>query len=217
MLDFNFIARSLPVFVEGLRLTVILSVLAFLLAAIWGLVVVAARRSAFRPIAAVAAGYIEVLRNTPVLVQMYFLFFGSGVLGYPMAGFTAGLMALVLQNGAYLAEIYRAGIDSVSRRQIEAGLALGMMPREAYRIVVLPQAVRRVIPPITNQGVVIIKDTSLVSTLSVGEMMYHARLLADRTAAAYEIFFTLAVFYLMLTTVFALIMRLVERRLRIIE
>ena len=82
--------------------------------------------------------YVEVVRNTPVLVQMFFIFFGSGVLGYPLSGFTAGLLALVLQNGAYAAEIYRGGIRSVSQRQAEAGLALGLTPRAAFRIIVLP-------------------------------------------------------------------------------
>jgi polar amino acid transport system permease protein len=217
MLDFNFILRNLPVFFEGLRMTILLSALAIVLAAAWGLVVVAARLSRSRLLSTAAAGYIEIVRNTPVLVQMYFLFFGSGVLGYPVSGFSAGLAALVLQNGGYLAEIYRAGIESISRRQTEAGLALGMLPVEAYRIVVLPQAIRRVLPPMANQGVVIIKDTALVSTLSVAELMFHARLVADRTAASFEVFFTLAVFYLVLTTAFTLMLRLVERRLRTIE
>jgi ABC-type amino acid transport system permease subunit len=146
---------------------------------------------------------------------MYFIFFGSGMMGYPLSGFIAGLIALVLQNGAYLSEIYRAGIEAVSRRQVEAGQALGMLRRQAFMIVVLPQAIRRVIPPISNQGVMIIKDTALVSTISVAEMTYQARLLADRTAAVYEIFFTLALFYLLVVSVFTASMRLLESRLRV--
>ena len=88
--------------------------------------------------------------------------FGSGIAGFRLSGFTAGLIALVLQNGAYIAEIYRAGIQSVSRRQMEAGLAIGLTPNAAFRIVILPQALRKVIPPLSNQGIVIIKDTALV-------------------------------------------------------
>ena len=97
-------------------------------------------------------------------------------------GLVAGLLALTLQNGAYIAEIYRAGIQSVSQRQTESGLAIGLTPREAFWVIVFPQALRKVVPSLANQGVVIIKDTSLVATLSVAELTFEARLLADRTS-----------------------------------
>lgn len=197
-------------------MTLALALPAMLLAALWGVPVVMGLLARSQSLLRLTRGYVEVVRNTPVLVQMFFIFFGSGFLGYPLAGFTSGLIALVLQNGAYVAEIYRAGIRSVSVRQAEAGLALGLTPRAAFRIVVLPQALRKVIPPLSNQGVLIIKDTSLVATISVAEMTFHARLLADRTAAVFEIFFTLALFYVVLTSIFAGAMRLVERRLRIV-
>jgi His/Glu/Gln/Arg/opine family amino acid ABC transporter permease subunit len=213
--DFGFIARNLPAFLDGLWVTLELSALAIGLALVWGLVVVALRLSPFLVIRSVTSAYVELVRNTPVLVQMYFIFFGSAMAGFRLSGFMAGLLALVLQNGAYLSEIYRAGIESVSRRQIEAGQALGMLRRQAFLIVVFPQAIRHVIPPISNQGVMIIKDTALVSTISVAEMTYQARLLADRTAAVYEIFFALALFYLLVISVFTGAMRLLESRLRV--
>jgi polar amino acid transport system permease protein len=213
--DIGFMLRSIPILAEGLTTTLALALPAILLAAAWGVVVVSGLLSKAKPLQLVSRGYVEVVRNTPVLVQMFFIYFGSGVLGHPLSGFTAGLLALVLQNGAYVAEIYRAGIQSVSQRQAEAGMALGLMPGAAFRIVVLPQAVRKVIPPLSNQGVLIIKDTSLVATISVAEMTFRARLLADRTAAVFEIFFALALFYLVLTMAFSLLMRLVEVRLRI--
>jgi His/Glu/Gln/Arg/opine family amino acid ABC transporter permease subunit len=214
--DLTFFARSFPILAEGLLMTLALALPAILLAALWGIPVVMgllARRSV---VAVLARSYVEVVRNTPVLVQMFFIFFGSGVLGYPLSGFTAGLLALVLQNGAYVAEIYRGGIRSVSQRQAEAGLALGLTPRAAFRIVVLPQAIRKVIPPLSNQGVLIIKDTSLVASIAVAEMTFQARLLADRTAAVFEIFFALAILYIVVTAVFAGLMRLLERQLRIV-
>lgn len=213
--DIGFMLRSIPILAEGLTTTLALAVPAIVLSAMWGVVVVSGLSSRRRPLQLVSQGYVEVVRNTPVLVQMFFIFFGSGVLGYPLSGFTAGLLALVLQNGAYAAEIYRAGIQSVSQRQAEAGMALGLMPAAAFRIIVLPQAVRKVIPPLSNQGVLIIKDTALVATISVAELTFHARLLADRTAAVFEIFFALALFYIALTMLFSLLMRLVEIRLRI--
>jgi polar amino acid transport system permease protein len=157
------------------------------------------------------------VRNTPVLVQMYFIFFGSSIVGFRLSGFVAGLVALTLQNGAYISEIYRAGIQSVSRRQMEAGLAIGLTPGAAFRIVILPQALRKVIPPLANQGVVIIKDTALVATLSVAELTFQARMLADRTAAVYEIFLALALFYIAITSVFSAMMRLIEWRVRVVQ
>lgn len=214
--DFSFVVRIAPTLAQGLLTTLALAIPAIVLSALWGVLVVMGLMARARPLSLLTGGYVEVVRNTPVLVQMFFIFFGSGVLGYPLSGFTAGMLALVLQNGAYVAEIYRGGIRSVTHRQAEGGLALGLTPRAAFRIIVLPQALRKVIPPLSNQGVLIIKDTSLVATISVAELTFQARLLADRTAAVFEIFFTLALFYLVLTAVFAGAMRLLERRLRII-
>ncbi len=214
-LDFSFLARVAPTLAEGLTTTVALAVPAIALSALWGVVVVMGLLSRSRALAAVAGGYVEVVRNTPALVQMFFIFFGSGYAGYPISGFAAGLLALVLQNGAYAAEIYRGGIRAVSHRLAEGGLALGLTPRQSFRLIVLPIAIRNVIPPLSNQGVLVIKDTSLVATISVAEITFQARLLADRTAAVFEIFFTLALFYLALTAIFSAAMRLLEWRTRI--
>jgi His/Glu/Gln/Arg/opine family amino acid ABC transporter permease subunit len=211
------ISRVAPVLAEGLWLTLELATLAIVLSALWAIPVMLALMSSRRPLALLARAYIELVRNTPVLVQMYFIFFGSAILGYRLTGFVAGMIALTLQNGGYISEIYRAGIQSISQRQTEAGLAIGMTPRAAFRIIVFPQALRKVVPPLANQGVVIIKDTSLVATLSVAELTFQARLLADRTAAVYEIFLTLALIYMVITGVFSALMRLVERRLRIVQ
>ena len=214
-IDFSFVTRVAPTLAEGLSTTVWLALPAIVLSATWGILVVMGLLSRSRALATIARGYVEVVRNTPVLVQMFFIFFGSGFAGYPLSGFTAGLLALVLQNGAYAAEIYRGGILAVTHRLPEAGIALGLTPRRAFRLIVLPVALRNVIPPLSNQGVLIIKDTSLVATISVAEITFQARLLADRTAAVFEIFFTLALFYLALTAIFSGGMRLLERRLRI--
>ena len=150
------------------------------------------------------------MRNTPILVQMYLFYFGLAIYGIRLSGFAAGLLALVLQNGGYVAEIYRAGIAGVDRGQREAGLSLGLRPSRTFQLVILPQAIRLVIAPLGNQFLVIMKDTALVSTLSVADMTFQARLLIDRTAAAYEIFLTLALLYLVLNGLLAGLMRTVE-------
>lgn len=203
--------RSVPILLEGLTVTLWLSVLAISLSGLWGVIVLLALR-ANRLIYCIGRVYVEIMRNTPIIVIMFFIFFGSGVLGSPMTGFAAGLLSLVLQNGAYIAEIYRGGIQGVSIRQTEAGLALGFMPRKAFLLIILPQAIRKVVAPLGTQGVMIIKDTAIVATISVAEMTFQARLLADRTAAVFEIFVALAVLYIILTSVFNLFVRLIERK-----
>jgi glutamine transport system permease protein len=209
--DTTLMWRSVPILLDGLSVTILLSVFGILFSALWAVVVLSALRSNLL-IRGIGRVYVEIMRNTPIIVIMFFIFFGSGVLGSPMSGFTAGLLSLVLQNGAYIAEIYRAGIQGVSVRQTEAGLALGFKPRQTFLMIVLPQAVRKVIAPLGTQGVMIIKDTAIVATISVAEMTFQARLLADRTAAVFEIFIALAVLYIILTSVFNIGVRLLERK-----
>jgi len=210
--DLALVWRIMPTLAEGLVITLQLSALAVVLSLVWGLGVLALRLSRFAVLRALGEAYFEIVRNTPVLVQMYFIFFGLAMAGAPLSGFASGLIALTLQNGGYVSEIYRAGLASVGSTQREAGQALGMTPFAAFRIVTFPQAIRKVIPPLTNQFILIVKDTALVSSLSVEEMTFQARLLVDRTAAAYEIFASLALLYLLVTGALALLMRALERR-----
>jgi polar amino acid transport system permease protein len=204
--------RYLPVFLEGALVTVELALSAIVIVIVWGLVVAAARLSRRRGLAVLAGGYIQLMRNTPLLVQIYFIYFGFAMAGFALSGFGSGLLALCLQNGAYVAEIYRGGLQSLSAKQIEGGRALGMTPWLTFRIVVLPQAVARVVPALGNQFVLILKDTSIVSAIAVGELTHVGKLLSERTAATYEIFFVLAAFYLIMTSVVTTLVRLYERR-----
>jgi polar amino acid transport system permease protein len=214
-LDLNFVLRSLPLFLEGTIVTVELSALTIVIAVIWGLVVAFGRISRHRALNLVASGYIEVVRNTPVLVQMYFIYFGFAMAGFGLSGFASGLLALSLQNGGYVAEIFRAGIVSISTHQVEGAKALGMTRWLVLRLVVLPQAFVRVIPPLGNQFILIIKDTSLVSAIAVGDLMQAGKLLSERTAATYEIYLILALFYLTMTSIVAVMLRLFEARFAI--
>src|SRR4029077_6477869 len=198
-LDLNFIARNLPLFGKGLVVTVELSSLAILFAMVWGLVVAFGRMASARWLRTVTGGYIELVRDTPVLVQMYFIYFGFSMAGFGVTGFISGLLALSLQNGGYIAEIYRAGIESLRVKQVEGGKALGMSRWDVMSIVILPQALVRVIPPLANQFIVIIKDTSLVSAIAVAELTQIGKLLTERSAASYEVFLTLAIMYLVIT------------------
>ena len=214
-LDLNFIARNLPLFGKGLVVTVELSLLAIVFAMVWGLVVAFGRMARARWLRTVAGAYIELVRDTPVLVQMYFIYFGFSMAGFGMSGFISGLLALSLQNGGYIAEVYRAGIESISVKQVEGGKALGMSRWDVMSIVVLPQALVRVIPPLANQFIVVIKDTSLVSAIAVADLTQIGKLLTERSAASYEVFLTIAVLYLMMTGVVSGLSRLAERQFAI--
>src|ERR1700730_11433359 len=214
-LDLNFIVRNLPLFGNGLVVTLELSLLAILFAMVWGLVVAFGRMARARWLRTVAGAYIELVRDTPVLVQMYFIYFGFSMAGFGMSGFISGLLALSLQNVGYIAEIYRAGIESISVKQVEGGKALGMSRWDVMSIVVLPQALVRVIPPLANQFIVVIKDTSLVSAIAVADLTQIGKLLTERSAASYEVFLTIAVLYLMMTGLVSGLSRLAERQFAI--
>jgi His/Glu/Gln/Arg/opine family amino acid ABC transporter permease subunit len=214
-LDLTFVQRNLHLFLEGMLVTVELAALAIAISLVWGLVLALMRVSTLAPLRWLAGAYVEVVRNTPILVQIYFIYFGLAVAGINISGFFSALIALAAQNGGYMAEIYRAGIQSISVMQVESAKALGMRFPTILSMVVLPQAIRRVIPPIGNQSILILKDTSIAATVAVAEMTHIGKMLTERTAAAYEVFFTLAVLYLLLNTFVAGLFRFLERRLAI--
>jgi polar amino acid transport system permease protein len=210
--DPHFIARLLPALVEGAEVTVELAVLTFAICMVWGLVVALAHATR-GPLSWLAGIYIQVVRNTPLLIQMYIVYFGLSMVGMGLSGFASGLLALCIQNGGYVAEIYRGGLQAVSIRQYEAGRALGMRRWTLYSIVVIPQVVARVIPPMTNQAISIIKDTSQVAAIAVMEVMKVAQVWVESSANTYDVFLGVAVVYLVLTSVASLAGRLFERTL----
>ena len=150
--------------------TVELAVLAIAISLVWGLLIAVLRQWAPAPLRWLAAAYVEIVRNTPILVQIYFIYFGLAVAGVRVTGFGSALIALAAQNGGYILEIYRAGIQSISIKQIESAKALGMRLPTILSMIVLPQAFRHVIPPVGNQSILILKDTSIAATVAVAEM-----------------------------------------------
>ena len=211
-LDINFLARLLPALLEGAEVTLELALLTMAICLIWGLLVALAQ-TARGPIGWVAAAYVQIVRNTPLLIQMYLVYFGLSLAGVPLSGFASGLLALCLQNGGYVAEIYRGGLQSVSARQYEAGRALGMRRWTLYRSVILPQVIARVIPPLANQGISITKDTAQVAAIAVMDVMKVAQVWVESSANTYDVFLAVALIYLVLTSVISLGARLAERRL----
>jgi His/Glu/Gln/Arg/opine family amino acid ABC transporter permease subunit len=214
--DPKFLARLFPALLEGAQVTVELAVLTMAICVVWGLVVALAQAT-HGPLGWIAGGYIQIVRNTPLLIQMYIVYFGLSLAGIPLSGFASGLLALCLQNGGYVAEIYRGGLQSVSTRQFEAGRALGMRRWTLYRSVILPQVIARVIPPLANQGISITKDTSQVAAIAVMEVMKVAQVWVESSANTYDVFLAVALIYLVLTSVVSLGARVAERQLAFVS
>jgi His/Glu/Gln/Arg/opine family amino acid ABC transporter permease subunit len=209
------IIDNIPLFWAGLKLTLFISVLSFLIATFLGVFVALARMSRNRVVATIAAGYINVLRAVPLLVFIVFLYYGVAIyfrLGFATA-IQAGIFAFSLQYSAWLGEIFRSGIQAVPKGQREAAMAVGMGRVRSFITIILPQAVRVAIPPTGNMMVGMVKDSSLVYIIGVQELFRNAQLLANRTFRYFEIYLAIVIIYLALTTAVYYGMKGLERRL----
>jgi His/Glu/Gln/Arg/opine family amino acid ABC transporter permease subunit len=183
----------------GLPETVTVALGALIFALIFGLVIALLRISRFGLFRVVAIIYIEIFRGTPALVQLFVIYFGFPDVGYQPSPFQAAIIGLGLNGAAYLSEIYRAGIESIHRGQMEAALSLGMTPMRAMRYIVLPQALRTMLPPITNFAIVLLKDTALVFVVGVVEIMALARMLVTETYQSAAVYLIVGAIYLCMT------------------
>ena len=197
---FDVALENLPVLLEGLGVTVLLTVLAMATGLVVGLVLALMRLSGFRLLQLPAYAFTEVFRTTPLLVQVVWVFSVLPLtLGITLSPFFSGLVALGFNVAAFMSEIYRAGIASVSRAQGNAALALGMTWAQTMRRVVLPQAILRMVPPITAMWVALFKDTSVLAAIGVAEMMTKARFVASDTYRPLEVYTLVAVVYFVVT------------------
>lgn len=157
--------------------------------------------------------YIEIFRGTPVLVQVLFIFYGlPQIIGGPINALTAGIAAIAVNSGAYISEIVRGAVQSVARGQREAGLSLGLSRQQTFRHVIWPQAFRRMIPPLGNQGIISIKDTSLFAVIGVGELVRQGQIYIATTFTALEVYLMVALLYLAITLSLSLALRMLERK-----
>ncbi|NNG01673.1 MAG: amino acid ABC transporter permease [Desulfobacteraceae bacterium] len=164
----------------------------------------------------IARAYLELVRNTPLLVQLFFIYFVIAPV-LDIDRFTAAVLALSLFEGAYASEIFRAGIVSIYRGQWEAAHSLGLSTFYIYRHVILPQAIRRVLPPLTSQAISLVKDSALVSTIAIYDLSMHAQAIVAETYLVFEIWFAVALIYLVITVSISFAVNVMEHRLRIEE
>ena len=199
---------------QGLGVTLELSGWSLLLALVFGLAAALLRRSTSWAGHALTRVYVEAVRNTPMLVQLYLVYFVlAPIVG--MDRFAAAVLALAIFEGAYAAEIFRAGIEAVPHGQWEAAEALGLSRPAVYRHIILPQAIRVVLPPLTGLGVALIKHSALVSVIAVADLTTEGRNLIADTFMTFELWFTVAALYLALTTSLSLLVGWLERRLAV--
>lgn len=211
--------ENLPYFLEVLipaaGMTVRIAAGAFVLAIAVGLVLALLQTLRIGVVTAAARTYIEVIRGTPVLAQLFILYIGLTEFGIRFSPIQAAILGLGLNGGAYLAEVFRAGIQSIHAEQMEAALTVGMTPIAAMRWVVLPQALNVVVPPTTNYSIALLKDTAIVSAVAAPEIMFRARNLVMETYLSAQIYLLVALMYLVMSLILAFISRRIERRLAV--
>ena len=197
---FDVVWESLPFLLEGLWVTVLIVVACMAISLILGLVLALARISSYAWLRLISAAYIDFFRGVPLLVLVFWAFFTVPIAtGTPLPAIPTGIIAMSINLTAFVAEIYRAGIQSVTLGQRHAALSLGMTQRQALQRVILPQAVRHVVPPVASAWVSLFKDTALLSVIIVPELMYQARILAVQTYRPLEIYTVIALVYFVIT------------------
>lgn len=204
-----------PLFWKGAQITFLVSSVAILAGLPLGVFIGLARISKIGPLRWLSAGYIEFLRGTPLIVQIFIVVFALPEIGIKFSALTGGIVALTINSSAYQAEIIRSGIQAIPSGQMEAAVAMGLTYPQAMRFVILPQALRLVIPPLTNEFIILIKDSSLVSLIGVLELLGYARVIGNRTFRLFEPFLAVALIYFIITYSLSLFLQWMERRLAI--
>ena len=215
-INFDLMVQAMPLLLTGAVVTIQITALSVLLGIIIGLFVGIARISTYRVVHLIAAVYVDFLRGTPLLVQIFLVYFALPVVtGQRIDPFVAAIAACSINSSAYVAEIFRAGIQSIDAGQMEAGRSLGMTWLQTMSYIIVPQAARRVIPPLGNEFIALLKDSSLVSVIGFEELTRRGQLIIARTYASLEIWLCVAIIYLAMTVSISRLVAWLERRYKI--
>lgn len=204
--------QNLPDFLRGALATLEMSGIACLLGLLVAVTGALARLSKHTYLRGAARAYVEVIRNTPFIVQLFYVYFGLVTVGINLEAFSVAVITLTLNCGAYCTEIIRAGIQSIHRGQTEAGLSLGMTPWQVFRYVILMPTLRVVWPPLASQFIATMLGSSVVSAISAEELTYAGMMLESRTFRTFEIFFFLAIVYFLMARLFSLLFSLTGQK-----
>ena len=212
-IDLDFLAKWGPFILGGIPITIAVSVTSIFFATLFALFGALGRLSRAAPIYAAATLYVSLVRGTPLIVQVFFVFSALPEFGVVLPAFVAGCLALSFNYGAYMTEIFRAGIQAIPRGQVEAAASLGMTERQTMRRIVLPQAIRIVIPAIGNEFIAMIKDSALVSFVALQELFWRARTVGSSHFQSFSTLVLAALIYWVLTIVFSLVQERLEKRM----
>ncbi len=212
--DSGFISKYGSFFLKGIKITILISLIGVALGSILGAFVALMKLSKIKIISWIASIYIEILRGTPMLVQVFIVFFGiTAALGLDISALVCGTIALVINSSAYIAEIIRAGINAVDKGQMEAARSLGLNYRQTMKSVIMPQAIKNILPALGNEFVTLIKESSIVSTIGVGEIMFNAQVVQGISFDPFTPLLVAAALYFVLAFVLTRIMNMIEGRL----
>jgi len=227
-LDFSALKNFMDLFFEGALNTVFLSLITVVLGCIIGFLVTLLRRSKYKPLNWLAIAYAQIIRGTPVLLQIYIVCYGFPMIGLDIPFNPAGIkivylelskmvlrciLALSLNSGAYISEIFRGGLNSVDKGQVEASRSLGLNSAQTMQHIVLPQAIKNIIPALGNEFIMMIKESSMVSVVGVFDVMYTKTIVTSITMKTFEPLIVIALIYFILTTICTTLLGFVERRL----
>ncbi|WGV18678.1 MULTISPECIES: ectoine/hydroxyectoine ABC transporter permease subunit EhuD [unclassified Pseudomonas] len=213
--DWNYVAQILPALLQASLKTLGITLVGFLIAVVLGLFLAIARRSRQAWLSWPVALLIEFIRSTPLLIQVYFLYYVLPNYGVNMTAMQAGIIGIGVHYACYLAEVYRGGLDSVARSQWEAVVALNFAPWTAYRVVILPQAIRPILPPLGNYLIAMLKDTPVLSAITVVEIMQQAKNVGSESFRYLEPITLVGLFFLALSVALAYLVRRLEVRLEL--
>jgi glutamine transport system permease protein len=212
--QWNVVLETFPLLLSGVKLTIIITIGGLLFGFVLGVATGLMKLSRSLPVRKLAGTYVEAIRGTPLIVQVMFLYFGVPMaVGMRIRPMTAGIIAIAVNSGAYIAEIVRGAVQSIDPGQIEAGRSIGLTRTQTMRYIIWPQAFRRMIPPLGNQFIISLKDTSLLVVIGVAELTRVGQEIIAVNFRAFEVWLTVGVVYLMMTLTIARLLRLAEDRL----
>ena len=211
--NFDLVVNAFPLLLVGAGVTIKITALSVALGVVIGLFVGIARISRIKILRVLAAIYVDFFRGTPLLVQIFLVYFALPVItGQRVDPFVAAIGSCGINSGAYVAEIFRAGIQSIDKGQMEAGRSLGMTWVQTMRYIIVPQAFKRVIPPLGNEFIALLKDSSLVSVIGFEELTRRGQLIIAKTYGSLEIWFSVAIIYLAMTLTISRFVAFLEKR-----
>ena len=219
-LDFSFLPDYMPYFIDGIKWTLLISLISVFIGVVLGSIICFMKMSKFEifkinPLKLIAAVYVELIRGTPMILQIMIAYVAFDELfGLNVQPLTAGIIAVSLNSAAYVSEIIRGGIDAVDNGQLEAARSLGMNKAKAMRLIILPQAIRNILPAIGNEFVTVIKESSMASVIGVGELMYASKVVRGATFKGFEPLIVAAAFYFVITFALGRTLNYVERRMK---